>query len=261
MTAAAAITLVVSVTTASAPTEASAATTLIASPLMAVLHIALTASPAALTLASWTLLRELRLITTCTGNHTSAGLRSQVIWDRIVDLPKLSVSMRILTVFVPLTISLVLKVATFLRLKPLIDLALLELWLLAWHAATHAAAHATHALHALHASHRWLLRLLHLLLHLLLLDVLMLDRHGHLLLRLLLLLGIANHLLLAGVCLHGHGHLRGAHGLRHRCLKLLLHLLVLHFLLVLLLLRLLLLLLLLRIGLSLHFFQCEICVD
>ena len=236
MTAAATIALAVSVTTASTTTKASTATTLIASSLMAVLHIALIV--AALVLASCILLGEFRLITICIWDHASASLLSHMLWDRIVDLSKLCVSMGILTVLVPLTVSLVFKVATFLSFESLIDLTLLELWLLAWHTS-----HAPHTSHALNASHR-LLR--HLLLHLLLLNVLMLDRHGHLLLR-LLLLGITDHLLLAGVCLHGHGHLRSAHGLRHRCLELLLHL-VLHFLLVLLL-R---LLLLLRIGLSLH---------
>ena len=238
VTTAAAIALAVSVTTASTTTKTSTATTLIASSLMAVLHITLIV--AALVLASWILLREFWLITICIRDHTSAGLLSQMIWDWIVDLSELSVSVSILTILVPLAVSLIFKVATFLSFESLIDLTLLELWLLAWHTS-----HASHTSHALHASDR-LLR--HLLLHLLLLNVLVLNRHGHLLLR-LLLLGITNHLLLAWVCLHWHGHLRSAHGLRHRCLKLLLHL-VLHFLLVLLL-RL--LLLLLRIGLSLHY--------
>ena len=113
--------------------------------------------------------------------------------------------MRVLAVFVPLAVALVLIMATFLCLEPLIYLAGLELrtWLLTWHA--------SHSL------------LRHLLLHLLLHELLLLARHGHLLLR-LLLLGVSDHLLLTGIGPYGHGHLWSAHGLRHRCFKLLLSL-------------------------------------
>lgn len=94
--------------------------------------------------------------------------------------------MSILTVFIPLAIALVLEMATFLSLEPLIDASLFEGSLTTGLLTT---GHASHLLLLGHLSH-------------LLLNVLLVLGQGHLLLR--LLLGVK----VVGVSTNGHGHKR-----------------------------------------------------
>ena len=84
MTTTAAIARVVSIATATATIETSATATLIATSLMAVLHVALIGST--LILAPRRLLWEFRLIGSGASNDTSAGLLPHMIWNRIIDL-------------------------------------------------------------------------------------------------------------------------------------------------------------------------------
>ena len=196
-TSAAEATLMVS-TIASTTTavEAAATAATVSTTLMAVLVVALVWS-AALVRATWRLLWvvaavEVSLTATCSCDNSATSLLSHVVWNRVIDLTQLCVSISVLAIIIPLTVALVFKVATLLCLEPLIHLTSLKLL-------------------AGHASHLLLLR--HLLL-----DVL-LAWHWHLLLRLLLLLRVtANHLLI-DVSTSGHWHLLH---LRHRCFKLLL---------------------------------------
>lgn len=50
-----------------------------------------------------------------------------MLWDRVVDVSQLGVAMSVLTVFVPLAISFVFKMATLLGLESLVHLSLSEL--------------------------------------------------------------------------------------------------------------------------------------
>jgi len=112
-----------------------------------------------------------------------------VLWNRVIDVAQLSIAMSVLTIFIPLTIALVLKMTTFLSLKSLIDRALFKGSLASCHL----------LLLLLLTWHTWHLLAGHLL-------VLLLLGEGHLLLR-LLLLGVADKLL-AGISANRHGHKR-----------------------------------------------------
>lgn len=193
--------MVSTIASTTAAVEATATAATVSTTLVAVLGVALVWS-AALAWATWRLLWgaavEVSLTATscscsCSCDDSTTGLLSHVVWNRVVNLTQLGVSMSVLAIIIPLTVALVFKVATLLCLEPLIHLTSLKLLALAGHAS-------------------------HLLLRHLLLDVL-LARHWHLLLRLLLLLRVtANHLLI-DVSSSGHWHLLH---LRHRCFKLLL---------------------------------------
>ena len=56
-------------------------------------------------------------------NDATAGLDAHVVWDRIVDVAKLSITVSVLAVFVPLAVAFVLVMSALLRLEPLIHRA------------------------------------------------------------------------------------------------------------------------------------------
>lgn len=179
-----------------AATAATSVTTLVSASLVAVLHVSTSALIvvvvvvlAVVTLVVLPVCLVLIVIVVavgvalCTRDDAPARLLAQVVWDRVINLAKLAVSVRVLAILAPLAVALVFEMATLLSLEPLIQLTGLELL--------------RHGLSLRHGSH--------LLLHKLLLR---LVGHGHLLGLGLLLRGlrlVRFHLLDDGV---GQGHLR-----------------------------------------------------
>jgi len=100
-------------------------------------------------------------------------LRSHAFWDRVVDVSQLGVAVSVLTVFVPLAVSFVFKMATLLGLESLVHLSKLNLSLVLRHLLLH---------HLLGLAHL----LLHILLRLLVIH-LVLSVHSN------VLLGSASH--------------------------------------------------------------------
>jgi len=208
MTTASAIatTILVTITAATATIATAPAVVIVSTTLVTVLHVALRAAsiPSRRLLlrvaaSHSTALAATRVVLSLS-DHLSASLRSHVLWDRVIDVAKLSVSMGILAILIPLTVAFVFKVATLLSLESLIDLALFE------RLATWDLLLAGHAWHWLLAGHL----------------LLVLLGHGHLL---WLLLRVANQLLTIGIAVDGHGHERllgDSIRLRRRRLELLL---------------------------------------
>jgi len=209
MTTASAIatTILVTITAATATIATAPAVVIVSTTLVTVLHVALRAAsiPSRRLLlrvatSHATALAATTRVVLSLSDDLSASLHSHVLWDRVIDVAKLSVSMGILAILIPLTVAFVFKVATLLSLESLIDLALFE------RLATWDLLLAGHAWHWLLAGHL----------------LLVLLGHGHLL---WLLLRVANQLLAIGIAVdrHGHERLLGDSGrLRRRRLELLL---------------------------------------